>query len=53
MDPHSFKEDIGSICRYDNFLAGYEDVHLQKPINDHKYAIIAFLGGQKARHVIH
>jgi hypothetical protein len=53
MDPHSFEEDIGSICHYDVLLVDYEDGHLRKLINDHKYAIIALLSGQKARHVIH
>jgi hypothetical protein len=53
VDPHSFDEYLGSICRYDILHAGYEDGHLQKPINDHKYAVISFLGGWKTRHVIH
>jgi hypothetical protein len=45
MEPHSFEEDIGSICHCDILLAGYEDGHLQKPINGHKYTIISLLGG--------
>jgi hypothetical protein len=53
MDPHSFKEELGGICLCDVLLAGYEDDHLQKSINYHKYTIIALLGGRKARHVIH
>jgi hypothetical protein len=53
MDPQSFEEDLGSIYHFDILLAGCEDDHLQKPINDHKYTIIALLGGRKARHVIH
>jgi hypothetical protein len=53
MDPHSFEEDLGSICFCDILLAGCEDGHLSKLINDHKYAVIALLGGRKARHVIH
>jgi hypothetical protein len=53
MDPHSFKEEIGSICHCDVLLAGCEDVHLRKLINDNKYTIIVVLGGRKARHVIH
>jgi hypothetical protein len=53
MDPHLFEEELGNICRYDALIAGYEDGHLRKPINYHKYIIIALLGGRKARHVIH
>jgi hypothetical protein len=53
INPHSFKEELGSICPYDVPLANCEDGHIQKPINEHKYTIIAFLGGRKARHVIH
>jgi hypothetical protein len=37
VDPHSFKEELGSICHYDILLTGYEDGHLQKLINDHKH----------------
>jgi hypothetical protein len=51
VDPHSFEEELGSICRCDILLAGSEDGHLRKPINDHKYAVISLLGGWKARHV--
>jgi hypothetical protein len=53
MDPHSFEEELVSIYRCDAILAGYENGHLRKPINHHKYEIIVFLGGQKTRHVIH
>jgi hypothetical protein len=53
MDPHSFEEELGSIYRCDILLAGYEDGHLRKEINDHKCAVIALLGGRKAKHVIH
>jgi hypothetical protein len=53
MDPNSFEEELSSICHYGILLAGREDGHLQKPINDHKYIVISFLGGRKARHVIH
>jgi hypothetical protein len=53
MDPHSFKEELGSIYHCDALLAGCEYGHLRKPINYHKYTIIAFLGGQKDIHVIH
>jgi hypothetical protein len=53
MDPHLFEEDLGSIYHYDILLAKCEDGHLQKPIIDGKYTIIAFLVGQKDRNVIH
>jgi hypothetical protein len=53
MDPHSFEEELDIICRYDALLAGCENGHFRKPINHHKYTIISFLGGWKARHVIH
>jgi hypothetical protein len=53
MDPHSFQEDLGSIFHCDVLLAGYEDGHLGKSINDHKCKIIGLLGGWKGGHVIH
>ena len=53
MDPHSFEEELGSIYHCDILLTGCEDGHIRKLINDWKYAIIAFLGGRKARNVIH
>jgi hypothetical protein len=53
MDPHSFEEELGSIYQCDILLAGCEDGHLLKPINNHKYTIIDLLGGWKAKHVIH
>jgi hypothetical protein len=45
VDPHSFEEELGSICRCDILLTGCEDGHLRKPINDHKHTVISFLGG--------
>ena len=45
MDPHSFEEELGSTFHCDILLAGYEDGHVRKPINDHKYTVIALLGG--------
>jgi hypothetical protein len=45
MDPHSFEEKIGSIGHCDILLAGCEDGHPQKLINDHKYVVIVVLGG--------
>ena len=53
MDQHSFEEELGSTFHYDILLAVSEDGHLRKPVNDHKYAVISFLHGWKARHVIH
>jgi hypothetical protein len=53
MNPHSFEEDIGSICCCDVLIVGCEDGNLRKPINDHKYTVIALLGGWKAKHLIH
>jgi hypothetical protein len=45
VEPHSFKEELGSICRCDILLIGCEDGHIQKPMNDHKHAVISLLGG--------
>jgi hypothetical protein len=53
MDPHPFEEELGSICHCDALLVGFDNGHLQKPINHHKYTIIVVLVGRKARHVIH
>jgi hypothetical protein len=53
MNPHSFEEELGSICCCDSLLAGYENGHLWKSINHHKYSIIALLGGWKDRYLIH
>jgi hypothetical protein len=53
VDPHSFEEELGSTCHCDILLAGCEDGHLRKPINNHKYAVISLLGGWQSRHVIH
>jgi hypothetical protein len=47
VDPHSFEEEIGSICRCDILLTGCEDGHLRKPINNHKHTVISLLGGHK------
>jgi hypothetical protein len=49
----SFEEELGNIYHCDALLAICENGHLQKLINHQKCAIIVFLGGQKARHVIH
>jgi hypothetical protein len=53
MDPHPFKEEIGSICCCDALLASCDNGHLRKLINHHKYTIIVVLGGRKAKQVIH
>jgi hypothetical protein len=53
VDPHSFEEYIGNTFCCDILLAGCEDGHLQKSINDHKYRVISFLGGRQAKDVIH
>ena len=53
MDPHSFKEDLGNIYHFDSLLAGYDNGHIRKLINHHKYTIIVMLGGWKDIHVIH
>jgi hypothetical protein len=53
VNPHSFEDELGSICHYDILLAGCEDGHLRKSINDHKYIVISLLGGRQARHIIH
>jgi hypothetical protein len=53
MDPHSFEEDLGSICLCDILLASCEDGHIRKQINDHKYTIISFVGGWNTIHIIH
>jgi hypothetical protein len=53
MESHLLKEELGSICHCDVLLVGYEDGHLRKPINEHKYTTISMLGRWKERHVIH
>jgi hypothetical protein len=53
MDPHPFKEDLGSICHCDVLLAGCDNGHLQKLVHHHKYTIIVMLRGWKDIHVIH
>jgi hypothetical protein len=45
VNPNSFEEELGSICRCEILLTGCEDGHLQKSINDHKHAVISMLGG--------
>jgi hypothetical protein len=53
MDPHSFEEEVGSICCCDALLTGCDNGHLRKSINHHKYIIFTMLGGRRAIHVIH
>jgi hypothetical protein len=38
VDPHSFEEELSSICRCAILLTGCEDGHLRKLINDHKHS---------------
>jgi hypothetical protein len=51
--PHSFEEELDNIFLCDIIFVGYEDVHLRKPINDHKYMVISLPSRWKARHVNH
>jgi hypothetical protein len=45
VDPNSFEEYLGSIYYCGILLIGCKDGHLQKPINDHKHAVISVLDG--------
>ena len=49
----SFKEDLGSGLSSDVLLAGGQNRHLGKVINNHKNTVIASLHGLEARHVVH
>jgi hypothetical protein len=49
----SFKEDLGSGLCFDALLAGNQNHHLRKAINNHKKIVISPLGGWEARHVVH
>jgi hypothetical protein len=49
----SFKEYISSDLYCDALLAGGQNRHLRKAINNHKNTVISLLGGQEARHVVH
>jgi hypothetical protein len=48
MYPHSFKEDLGSGLHCDALLAGGQNHHLGKLINNHKNIVISLLGLRKA-----
>ena len=48
-----FKEDLGSGLYYDALLAGNQNHHLRKAVNNHKNIVISSLGGREARHVVH
>jgi hypothetical protein len=43
--PNLFEEDLGSSFRCDIILAGCEDGHIRKPINDQKHEVMVILGG--------
>jgi hypothetical protein len=49
----SFKEDLGSGLFYDVLLAGNQNRHLRKEINNHKIIVISPLGGWEAQNVFH
>jgi hypothetical protein len=53
MYPDSFKEELGSGLCCDALLAGGQNRHLRKAINNHKNTVISPLGGREARHVVH
>jgi hypothetical protein len=53
MYPYSFKEELGSGLCCDVLLAGNQNHHLRKVINNHKNTVISLLGGWEARHVVH
>jgi hypothetical protein len=49
----SFKEELGSGLYCDALLAGNQNCHLRKAINNHKNIVISPLSGWEARHVVH
>jgi hypothetical protein len=49
MYPDFFKEELGSGLCYDALLAGNQNRHLRKAINNHKNIVISLLGGWEAR----
>jgi hypothetical protein len=53
MCPDSFKEELGSGLCCDALIAGNQNRHLRKMINNHKNTVISPLGGWEARHVVH
>jgi hypothetical protein len=46
--PKPFKEELGSGLYYDALLAGNQNSHLKKSINNHKNTVISSLGGWEA-----
>lgn len=44
MNPYMLKEELGCGLSYDILLAGYQNGHLRKSINNHKNAVAAMLG---------
>jgi hypothetical protein len=53
MYPDLFKEDLGSGLCCDALLAGNQNHHLRKVVNNHKNTVISPLGGWEAQHVVH
>jgi hypothetical protein len=53
MYPDLFKEELGSDLGCDVLLAGNQNLHIRKVINNNKNTVISPLGGQEARHVVH
>jgi len=53
MYSYSFEEDIISGLHYDSLLAGGQNCHLGKLINNHKNTIIYVICLRKAQHVVH
>jgi hypothetical protein len=48
MYPDPFKEYIGSGLCCDSLLAGNQNHHIRKAVNNHKNTVISSLGGQEA-----
>ena len=45
MNRYTLKEELGHGLSYDILLGGFQNVHLRKPINNQKNAVISILGG--------
>jgi hypothetical protein len=48
-----FKEELASGLCCDVLLAGNQNFHLRKAINNHKNIVISSFGGREAWHVVH
>ena len=53
MNPYMLKEELGYGLSCDILLASCQNGHFREPINNHKNAVIAMLGGKESRCVIH